>query len=203
MNVKKGMKSWLLGAAAFVVSFSAVAEGDISVLPYLKTGYTLISAKPAASDVYSVSITGAYGDVIYNSGRISGSEVYSKVFDFSQLYDGAYTVRVKSKSAGAFETSFEVKNGALNTGASENTDVAAEDVKIWSKDDMVFISHLNRYGNDMRVKMEDKSGVVLYNAEIPAELTYSAKFNVATLPKGDYVVSFVSGEDVFNYEFEK
>jgi len=203
MNVRKGMKSWLLGAAAFVVSVSAVADGNVSVLPYLNTGYTLISAVPVASDVYSVSITGDSGDLIYSSGRISGSEVYSKLFDFSQLSDGHYTVRLKGKSSDVYETSFAVKDGALNAGVSKEGVVPAEDVKIWSKDDVVFISHINRFGNNMKVMIQDRYGVVLYNARIPAELTYSAKFNVATLPKGEYIVSFVSGKDVFNYEFEK
>jgi hypothetical protein len=163
----------------------------------------LISAIPVALDVYSVSISQAYGDVVYHSGRISGNEVYSEVFDFSQLSDGEYTVRLKGKSADVSETSFEVKDGAVSAGVSEKGEVAPEDVKIWSKDDMVFISHINRYGHNLKVKMVDSFGTVLYNERVPAESTYSAKFNIATLPKGDYTVSFVSGDDVFTYEFEK
>lgn len=204
MKRKSVNKGVLLLAALVLGSASAFAagKGKIAVAPYLKTSYAVISAEPAVDALYSIAIFDPWGQVVYSSNKVENGMIFSKLFDFSKLEDGEYTVRLKSKGNNTIEEHFVVKNGALlNEKAS--VEVSAADVKIWKDSEFVFISHLNRNLNDLIVRMVDERGTVVYDKSLPAELTYSGKFNVSTLPKGKYLLSFHSGNKSFNYEFAK
>lgn len=192
----------LLLAAVVLSSASVFAKGKISVSPYPKSSYAVISVEPSVEALYSIAIFNASGDVVYSSNKVENGAVFSKVFDFSKLEDGEYKIRLRSKGNPVVEERFTVKSGALVSGDLK-ADITAEDVKIWKKSDFVYVSHLNRNLNGMVVRLVDSRGSVIYDKSIPAELTYSGKFNVSSLPKGSYSLSFVSGNKVFNYEFKK
>lgn len=202
MKTKNVVKGMLLLAAVVLSSASVFAKGKISVSPYPKSSYAVISVEPSVEALYSIAIFNASGDVVYSSNRVENGTVFSKVFDFSKLEDGEYKIRLRSKGNPVVEERFTVKSGALVSGDLK-ADVTAEDVKIWKKSDVVYVSHLNRNLNGMVVRLVDSRGSVIYDKSIPAELTYSGKFNVSSLPKGNYSLSFVSGNKVFNYEFKK
>lgn len=206
MKTKNVVKGMLLLAAVVLSSASVFAKGKISVSPYPKSSYAVISVEPSVEALYSIAIFNASGDVVYSSNKVENGAVFSKVFDFSKLEDGEYRVRLRSNGNPVVEERFTVKNGALVSGdfkAKAEAEVTAEDVKIWKKSDVVYVSHLNRNLNGMVVRLVDSRGSVIYDKSIPAELTYSGKFNVSSLPKGNYSLSFVSGNKVFNYEFKK
>lgn len=202
MKTKNVVKVMLLLAAVVLSSASVFAKGKISVSPYPKSSYAVISVEPSVEALYSIAIFNASGDVVYSSSKVENGAVFSKVFDFSKLEDGEYKIRLRSKGNPVVEERFTVKSGALVSGDLK-ADVSAEDVKIWKKSDVVYVSHLNRNLNGMVVRLVDSRGSVIYDKSIPAELTYSGKFNVSSLPKGNYSLSFVSGNKAFNYEFKK
>ncbi len=202
MKTKNVVKGMLLLAAVVLSSASVFAKGKISVSPYPKSSYAVISVEPSVEALYSIAIFNASGDVVYSSSKVENGAVFSKVFDFSKLEDGEYKIRLRSKGNPVVEERFTVKGGAL-VPSDLKADVTAEDVKIWKKSDVVYVSHLNRNLNGMVVRLVDSRGSVIYDKSIPAELTYSGKFNVSSLPKGNYSLSFVSGNKVFNYEFKK
>lgn len=202
MKSKKVTKLLFLVAVIAFAGTSVFAKGKISVSPYLKTSYAVISALPSVEELYSVSISNVSGEVVYSSSKVENGAIFTRLFDFSKMEDGEYKVRLKSKNNATIEERFIVKNGTL---VSENSikEVADADVKIWKNNEFVFVSHLNRYLNDMVISLEDERGSVIYNKNLPAELSYSGKFNVSSLPKGNYSLSFVSGNKVFNYDFKK
>lgn len=202
MKTKSVLKGVLLIAAIVIGSASVSAKGKISVAPYLKTSYAVISVEPTVEDLYSVAIFNSFGEIVYSSNKLENGATFSKLFDFSKLEDGEYKVRLRGKGITSVEERFIVKDGAL-ASVDASKDVLATDVKIWKRSDYVFVSHLNRNLNAMVVRLEDARGSVIYDKTLPAELTYSGKFNVSSLPKGNYALSFVSGNKVFSYEFKK
>lgn len=204
MKSKIVNKGVLLLAALVLgsVSVFAAGKGKIAVAPYLKTTYAVISAEPAVDALYSISIFDPWGQVVYSSNKVDNGVIFSKLFDFSKLEDGQYTVRLKSKGNSVIEEHFVIKSGVL-LNEEDSSDVSATDVKIWKDSEFVFISHLNRNLNDMVVRLVDERGSVIYDKSLPAELAYSGKFNVSTLPKGNYSLNFHSGNTSFNYEFAK
>jgi hypothetical protein len=204
MKLRNTMKSLLLVAAVFAGSLAVSANGKVAVVPYLKTNYTLIAAESAGAEFSSVAILDAYGETVYSTRRIASQAVFSKVFDFSNLADGEYKVRLRAKSGSTLEEKFLVKSGALApTAFSEMAEVSDNDVRIWSDKDFLFVSHLNRAMAPVVINVKDARGSVVYNNTLPADLTYSGKYDVAALPKGDYTISLLSGSKVYNYEFRK
>jgi hypothetical protein len=204
MKLRSKMKSLLLVAAVFAGSLAVSANGKVAVVPYLKTNYTLIAAESADAEFSSVAILDAYGETVYATRRIASQAVFSKVFDFSNLADGEYKVRLRAKSGSTLEEKFLVKSGALApTTFSEMAEVSDNDVRIWSDKDFLFVSHLNRAMAPVVINVKDARGSVVYNTTLPADLTYSGKYDVAALPKGDYTISLLSGSKVYNYEFRK
>ncbi len=204
MKLRNTMKSLLLLAAVFASSLAVLAKGKVAVVPYLKTNYTLIAAESADAEFSSFAILDGYGETIYSSRRVASQAVFSKVFDFSNLADGEYKVRLHVKSGSMLEEKFLLKSGALApTSFSEMTEVSDSDVRIWSDKDFLFVSHLNHAMNPTVINVKDARGSVVYKNTLPAELTYSGKYDVAALPKGNYTISLLSGSKVYNYEFRK
>lgn len=204
MKLKNTMKILLLVAAIFAGSFSASAKGKVAVVPYLKTSYTLITAGSGAGEFRSVAIMNQYGETVYASSRVASQAVFSKLFDFSNLTDGEYKVRFRVKTGSIIEESFLVKNGAVAQELfSEMAADSDNDVRIWSDKDFLFVSHLNRAMSPVVIHVKDSRGSVVYKNTLPNDLTYSGKYDVAGLPKGDYTISLVSASKVYNYEFRK
>lgn len=204
MKLRNTMKSLLLVAAVFAGSLVASANGKVAVVPYLKTNYTLIAAESSEAEFSSVAILNSYGETIYSSRRVSPNAVFSKVFDFSNLLDGEYKVRLRVKSGSELEEKFLVKSGAVVPKSfSEMAEVSDNDVRIWSDKNFLFVSHLNRAMSPVVINVKDSRGSVVYKNTLPADLTYSGKYDVAALPKGDYTISLLSGSKVYNYEFRK
>jgi uncharacterized protein (UPF0333 family) len=204
MKTKNTLKFLLLVAAVFAGSLSASAKGKVAVVPYLKTNYTLIAAESGAEEFRSVAIMDKFGETLYSTSRVSSNAVFSKVFDFSNLSDGEYKVRLDLKSGPSLESSFMVKNGGVASDSfSEMANISENDVRIWSNKDLLFVSHLNRAMRPVVINVKDSRGSIVYNNILPSDLTYSGKYNVAALPKGDYTISLESGSKVHSYEFRK
>ncbi len=202
MKTKSLFKGLLLVAVLVLGGATSYAKGKIMVTPYLKTSYTIISAEPALEGLYSLSIISANGQLVYSSNKVENGAYFSRVFDFSKLEDGEYKVRLRSKSNNVTEEKFLIKDGILVTKETTQ-EVSPADVRIWKASDILYISHLNKNLNKMIVRLEDNNGSVVYDNSIPAMLTYSGKFNVSSLPKGNYSLSFVTGNKVFTYDFTK
>ncbi len=204
MKFKNTMKSLLLVAAVFAGSLAVSANGKVAVVPYLKTNYTLIAAESGEAEISSIAIMDRFGETVYSSRQVASKAGFSKLFDFANLSDGEYKVRLRVKSGSALEETFLVKNGMVASKSfSEMVEVSENEVRIWSDKDFLFVSHLNRAMRPVVINVKDSSGSVVYKHTLPADLTYSGKYDVAALPKGDYTISLLSGSKVYNYEFRK
>lgn len=203
MKMKTGLKGVMLGALLFAGSIAASADSKIVVLPYHNTSYTLVAAEVLDSNVQSLAIVDDRGETVYVSRPAAIEGRYSKLFDFSRLQDGTYRVRLRSKAGVVSEVPFAIKNGAVNIAKSEMVSAADNELKVWTNEDYLFVSHLNRAMSPAVITLEDAFGRVLYNQSLPADLTYSGKYNVEALPRGEYKVNIVSGSKAFSYAFRK
>lgn len=202
MKTKNVFKGMLLTAAFVFAGSSVFADGKISVSPYLKTSYAVVSVSPAVDDFSSLAIYNSQGELVYSSDKVESGVGYTKLFDFSKMEDGKYKITARNNKANSVEEYFTVKSGNVVSESRTNS-VSEEDVRIWKNSDYVYVSHLNRNFNSINVTLEDERGSLIYEKSFPAELAYSEKFDVSSLPKGNYSLSFVSGDNVFNYEFNK
>lgn len=201
----KAKKLLSVGALAFLmvaVVTPSSAKGKISVYPYLDTNYALVTALSQEMDDFSVEIKTSNGEFVYSSGKVGSSDSFNKLFDFSRLSDGKYLAVLKGSGKTLLKNEFFVSDGKL---VPEVADLKAEEVaaKVWAKNDFLYVSYLNKSFDSYSVKVEDKSGNVLFESALPKDLTYSGKFDVSSLPSGTYYVSLVSGKNSNSYAIRK
>lgn len=203
MRIKTNLRSVVLGAVLLAGSVVAGASNNIVVMPYQNTPYTLVAAEAVDTQIQSLVIVDDRGEAVYVSRPADLKGSYGKLFDFSRLSDGVYKIRMRSERGEVSAVNFVIRNGSLANKKPQLQIDAENELKVWSNEDFVFVSQLNRTNTFSVVSVEDAYGRVLFNKELPKELTYSGRFNVGTLPRGEYKVNVVSGTKAFSYAFRK
>ena len=202
MSTKKFLFSAVFAALLGMVATPALAKGKLSVSPYLNSEYVLVSALNEEAADFSLVIRDDAGEKIYSSGNVEGSLHYNKVFDFSNLEDGSYDVVLRKSDKTVLTDEFSILGGKLHA-AKKDSETEKMNAKVWSSEDYVFVSYLNDEADVYRMKITDETGDVLYESSLPESLTYSGKFDVSSLPSGNYVVSLTSGKKASRYGFTK
>ncbi len=114
MKTTTTIKGYALGVMLFLATTVASAgnggktAGDVSVVPYLNTDYSLLSFVNIETKA-KLSIVNEEGITLYTQWVNKASSA-QKVLDFSKLEDGKYKAVLKSKGADAVTHSFEIKN---------------------------------------------------------------------------------------------
>ncbi|TCO07649.1 hypothetical protein [Natronoflexus pectinivorans] len=197
------LKSLLLVATFFAVTLAVAAESRISVTPYPRSSFVLVSAIPSDAGFYSVVIQDRSGNVVFVSNRFESGDSFSRLFDFSKLADGDYRARLRNRNGIDSETMFSLRAGRLLEQAPTAVRDSESLAKIWTASDYLFVSHLNKEMKPTAIRLADSKGNIIYSGELPSELTYSGRYNISALPVGDYSVSLISGNTVYNYGFRK
>jgi hypothetical protein len=132
-----------------------------------------------------------------HADKVSKDAEMGKLYDFSQLDNGVYTLMTKTEQKSVAKT-FEVKNGAL---------VVLEEEKqyrpVFSLDgDILSISYLNLDEKQISLALESKSSQHL--EEVGGnDMMYGKRLNIKKLPKGEYSVALTAGIYTYNYFFIK
>jgi hypothetical protein len=202
MKAKKFLSVVVLAVLMVAVVTPSSAKGKITVCPYLDTNYAMVSALSEEMVDFSVEIKSSNGEFVYSSGKVGSSVQFNKLFDFSELSDGKYVAALKSSGKTFLKDEFTVSNGKLvsKVADEETVEMAA---KVWAKNEFIYVSYLNKSFDAYRMKVEDRSGNVLFESVLPKDLTYSGKFDVSSLPSGTYYVSLVSGKNSNSYAIRK
>jgi len=203
MKTKKFLSVIALAVLMIAVASPTSAKGKIIVYPYLDTDYALVSALSEDMTDFAVVIKTSNGDIVYSSGRVGNSTHFNKLFDFSKLSDGKYVAVLKSSGKTFLKDEFNVANGKLVTDKKFENNEEELRAKVWTKDNFLFVSYLNKSYDPYSLKLKDESGNVLFESSLPKELTYSGKFDVSALPSGTYYVSLTSGENESSYAVRK
>jgi len=200
MKTRKFLWSAFLGVLLCFGSVSASAQGKVSVMPYLKTDYVVVSVLNEEPADFSLKIRDNSGNVFYSSMKVSGTLHYNKIFDFSDLDDGAYEVVLKKSDQAVLTDAFSILDGKLHSAEKKSEKLNAQ---VWSSKDYIFVSYLNKGADAYSMRIADETGDLLYESFLPESLTYSGKFDVSSLPSGRYVLSLTSGKNASRYEFTK
>ncbi|MBI9060102.1 MAG: hypothetical protein JEZ01_20210 [Labilibaculum sp.] len=194
----KNLKRIVLGVVLFLGANSAFATGNIRINSYLDTDYSIVSIINPSEANLKMKIYDEAGNLYY-SRKVDAATTAQKLFDFSYLEDGSYKIILTGKEE-SLEKSFEVANNKLVTEATEEI---AEKTLFRTDDKALFVTYLSFQNNDFDILISDASGNEVFEGTYSAEPTFSKKFNVEALPKGDYKVRLVSDKKEYNYAFRK
>ncbi|MBN1769010.1 MAG: hypothetical protein JXR50_13395 [Prolixibacteraceae bacterium] len=144
-----------------------------------------------------VSIEDLEGSVVYYEEGLINDKVYSKIFDFKNLEDGEYRLKVKN-SFGENEVLFKVANN--------NIEVVKEAISTTPffkvEDNMLKLSYLNHSLSNAYLTIFNEEGEI-FKTELGKDFSINAGFDLKQLETGNYMASFGSNEKSYSYSFSK
>ncbi len=209
MKTKNTIKGLALGVMfALTTSVSVFAgEGDtpaakMSIVPYLSTDYSIISYNNTGSNNAVLTIKDDLGNVVF-SDKFAGTGFTQKVLDFSNIEDGTYRADLSIKGKAVVSESFKIENHKL--ASIKKAEPVAYQPKSFANvvENTLYVSHLSLGGSAFAVSITDKAGTKVYENEKVDKPIYSQKFDVASLPKGEYTLNINSVNGDFTYDFQK
>ena len=208
MKTTKMMRRLVLGAMLIFVTTATFAgdggktTGNVSILPYLDTDYSIVSLSNQADKAAIFSIKDAQGEVVYKEW-INKEGFAQKILDFSNLEDGEYTAALKARGAEQISETFSIEDHKL---VSERAKVVSEqELRAFFNlvDNMLYVSHISFGSNTFGISISDAIGDEIFEKGFDGNSTYSGKFDISALPTGEYKVSINSGNKEYSYAFSK
>lgn len=192
------LKGIVLGVILFLGASSAFATGNVRINPYLDTDLSIVSIINPTESALKLKIYDTEGNLYY-SKKVSGETTNQKLFDFSYLEDGVYKIVLTGNKVNV-EKKFEVENNKL---ISEKQEEIAEKTLFRSEDNNLFVTYLSFENKNFNLSILDSFGNEVFLESYSSEPTFSKKFNVEALPKGEYKVRLISNDKEYNYAFRK
>ena len=194
----KNLKRIALGVVLFLGANAAFATGNIRINSYLDTDFSIVSIINPTETSLKLKIYDESGNLYY-SRKVDAATTAQRLFDFSYLEDGNYKIVLTGKEE-SIEKPFEVKNNKLAPElAKENT----EKTLFRTDEDALYVTYLSFNKSVFNISISDVEGNEVFENSYAAEPTFSKKFNLEALPKGDYKVRLVSDNKEYNYAFRK
>ena len=194
----KNLKGIVLGVILFLGASSAFATGNVRINPYLDTDLSIVSIINPTESALKLKIYDTEGNLYY-SKKVSGETTNQKLFDFSYLEDGVYKIVLTGNKVNV-EKKFEIENNKL---ISEKQNEIAEKTLFRSEDNNLFVTYLSFENKNFNLSILDSFGNEVFVESYNSEPTFSKKFNVEALPKGEYKVRLISNDKEYNYAFRK
>ncbi|MGQ1786879.1 MULTISPECIES: hypothetical protein [unclassified Saccharicrinis] len=208
MKTTKMMKRWVLGVMLVFVTTATFAgeggkaAGNVSILPYLDTDYSIVSLSNQADKAAIFSIKDAEGETVYKEW-VNKAGFAQKILDFSNLEDGKYTAILKARGSEEISETFSIENHKLVSQKEEI--VSEEELRAFFNlvDNTLFVSHISFGSNTFGISISDALGDEVFEKGFDGNSTYSGKFDISALPNGEYKVSINSGNKEYSYAFRK
>ncbi|WP_075591468.1 hypothetical protein [Labilibacter marinus] len=209
MTNKNKVKGWVLGVIlAFVTTGAYAGEGgkaagNVSIHPYLNTDYSVISVSNLADKAASFSIKDAEGVRVYKEW-VSKEGFAQKILDFSNLEDGEYKAILSVKGADEIVETFKIADHKLVYDKVEQV-MSKEELKAFFNvvENTLFVSHISFGSSSFGISISDEIGDEIFEKGFEGNSTYSGKFDISTLPNGEYKVSINSSNKEYTYAFRK
>ena len=194
-------------AIVFIISLSmnTAATNDptstiVDSMDDIAIGAMQISV-PSDMETY-VSVLDREGDMIY-SDMVAKDDNAGKMYDFSEMENGIYTFKTITKHQ-VVETTFEVE---MNEMTIFKEDISYRTV-FWIDGDMLSISYMNLSQDAVAVSIEDglprkDEPAVIYKEFTESDMSYERIFDIQNLSEGEYTITLKSGENTYEYFFDK
>ncbi|TLX73902.1 T9SS type A sorting domain-containing protein [Labilibacter sediminis] len=208
MKTNKLIKSLSLGVMMSLIAAVAFAgegdtpSGNVSIHPYLDTDYSIISVANLADKNAVFSIIDENGTVVFKEW-VNKAGIEQKIIDFSNINDGVYTASLKAKGGKEVSKTFIVENHRLAGSAKKALTNDSLKAFFHLSDDILTVSHLHFTDSTFEISIVNSLGTEVFERGYSSNSPFSGKFDVSTLPTGDYTVCIHSGNNKYSYAFAK
>lgn len=195
------MKTGKLFLALILATFTAtsvMATGNLKM--NISTGDTeeaVVEISNLKTSVFQIDVKDEYGDVIFYKKTKVPSTNYKRIYDFSRLEDGTYSMTVKIDRE-LTQKRFDIRNGKVNVLAEKKV---VEPFFI--HDNQQFkMSYLNFAGEDVKLYVYDNNRNEIYKKHFTSDFTIHHGLDLSKLPRGNYEFVLSSGNEIFDYRIQ-
>jgi flagellar hook assembly protein FlgD len=189
-NMKKLVKSITVVALLFVVATGMAKEAKLSLTPNAEK--SLDFKMDITSEETIISIVDTEGIIIF-SEKVVGTKVYSKKFDLKNLPQGRYFLEVEDSVK---ETSFSFLVGDVAIEIIEKIEQVKPVFK--QKEGRVFMNFLNLDEQEVKIKVLDGEGHVVFAESISNEQVIEKVFNFESAFASSYTLFVKKDSDTYS-----
>ncbi len=193
----KTMKLLITVTAVMIVAIvTAVEKPKMDVIP-LNADQAIVSITNEKPALFEMSIETNKGELVYYKQTTKASTEYKKTFDFANLQNGSYVLKLKVNDTGVLRE-FEVSNKEILVGDSK----MKYDPYFSFKDNVLKFSYLNFDQENFSVSIYN-GDELYFNKRVGKDFTIQEGFNLSKLEKGNYKVVLSSFNNQYVYNLEK
>lgn len=184
--------------AALLVTNIALGSGNlrVDILP-LNAERAVVAISNSEESRFEISLKNASGEVVYYQETEGSLADYRKVYDFSNMEPGTYTLEVSIDGATS-KRQFDIDGHNINVGKLKSV----VEPYFAFNEDVLRISYLNFPGDKMELLIYDGDELLIYNKALENTFSVNEGLNLSKLKNGNYQVVLASGEETFGYAVE-
>lgn len=183
-------------AVAIAAIVTAVEKPKMDVIP-LNANQAIVSVTNENPALFEMSIETNNGDLVYYKQTTKASTEYKKTFDFANLQNGSYILKLKVNDTRVYRE-FEVNNKEILVGDSKTK----FDPYFTFKNNELKFSYLNFDQENFYVSIYN-GDELFFNKKLGKDFAIQEGFNLSKLEKGNYTVVLSSLSNEYVYTLEK
>lgn len=183
-------------AVAIAAIVTAVEKPKMDVIP-LNANQAIVSITNENPALFEMSIETNNGDLVYYKQTTKISTEYKKTFDFANLQNGSYVLKLKVNDTRVYRE-FEVNNSEIVVGDSK----MKFDPYFSFKNNELKFSYLNFDQENFNVSIYNENEL-FFNKKLGKDFAIQEGFNLSKLEKGNYTVVLSSLSNEYVYTLEK
>ncbi len=193
----KTMKLLFTVTAVMIAAIvTAVEKPKMDVIP-LNADQAIVSITNENPALFEMSIETNKGELVYYKQTTKASTEYKKTFDFANLENGSYVLKLKVNDTGVHRE-FEVSNKEILVGDSK----MKYDPYFSFKDNILKFSYLNFDQENFSVSIYNEDEL-FFNKKVGKDFAIQEGFNLSKLENGSYKVVLSSFNNQYVYNLEK
>lgn len=185
----------LFACVALANTLFAAGNLNVNILP-LNNEKAVVAISSLSNSDLSITITNDEGDIVYYRENAGQYENYRRVFNFSDLEDGTYKLKVVSGDLTG-ERQFQKKHDKISVGNEKTT------LKPFFgyRDNILRCTYLNFTNEDVVLHFYDNNQEILYE-KVVTGFSIQEAINLSKLKKGNYEAVLTAGNKLYSYNLE-
>ncbi len=183
--------------ALVAVANTLFATGNLKLnMIALKNEKAMVAISALENSNFNITITNDKGQIVYYQENSDPASVYHKVYNFSELEDGSYKMKVVSSDLST-ERDFQKSHGKIKVG-EEMTRI---EPFFGYENNLLKCSFLNFMNEDVTLHFYNNDQQVFYK-KIGKEFNVQQALNLSKLGKGTYEAVLTAGDKQYSYPIE-
>jgi hypothetical protein len=182
----------LFAFVAFANTLKASGNLKVNIYP-LSSEKAVVAISNNTASNFQISIENKEGETIYYKETKAENKDYRKVFDFSKLEAGSYTLKASINGAET-ERSFTIGKNEI----AVDKEKTAMEPYFQYKENVLGVSYLNFSEEELNLHFYDANGLV-YAKEIGKQFNVIEGFDLSKLASGKYTVVLSAGDKEYAY----